>query len=79
MAEATRSQLKLQIHLLGEFVQRYGRHDDGCGWLTVHGPCTCGFDKHLERLRDAMALLHAPDESRALLKVLRVGGNGAGA
>ena len=79
MAEPTRSQLKLHIQLLSEFVQKYGRHDELCAWVTVHGSCTCGFDKQLERLRDSIQLLHGPDEARALLKAARVSGNGAGA
>lgn len=79
MAESTRSQLKLQIYLLREFIQRYSRHDGECEWLTEHKPCTCGFDKQLARVKDALELLHAPDEARALLKSLHAGSNGAGA
>ena len=57
MADPQKYQLKLQLKVLQEFCNRYARHCTDCAWLTVAGPCTCGYDGQVRRLKDIWELL----------------------
>ncbi len=62
MAQPNKRQLELQLKVLQEFCNRYARHQSDCGWVTMAGACTCGYDCQVRRLKDIYELLFADAE-----------------